>query len=231
MFAILLSDKMDPFYHNVLSFPTVVFSVLLTLCLLFWLVAILGVLDISFLDLPDISDGADIESSFNNDTPSTPDAVAGVILKLKLNGVPLTIVISLIALFGWFISYYAVHLLFNYIPDGIIQYAVGLITIVVSSYIAALITAILIKPLRPLFKKIEQDIRKVVLGQTATVRTSRVDSNFGEAILEDGGAGLLLKVRSTGNIHYKKGDSVVLIEHQKEDNTFRVVSEEEFKGL
>ena len=96
MFAILLSDKMDPFYQNVLSFPTAVFSALLIFCVLFWLVAILGFLDISFLDISGSEGGVDV-----NGTPSTPDAVAGIIL--GLNGVPLTTVITLITLIGWFI--------------------------------------------------------------------------------------------------------------------------------
>ncbi len=223
MFAILLSDKMDPFYQNILSFPTVFFTVALIFCLFFWLVAILGVLDISFLDIP--------EPDFDVDGPSTPDAVAGIILKLGLNSVPLTIIISLITLFGWFISYYTVHFFYSYVPGGIIYYLVGSVVFLLSLYLATLITSKVIKPLRPLFKKMEQDIEKLVLGQTAIVRTSRVDNEFGEATLDDGGAGLILKVRSSGDSHYKSGDKVVLIEYYKELNAFRVVSEEEFKGL
>ncbi len=227
MFAILLSSKMDPFYQNILSFPTIFFSIVLIFCILFWFVAILGFLDISFLDIPE----PDFDVSGDTDAPSTPDAVAGIILKLGLNGVPLTVVISLITLFGWFISYYIVHFFYNYIPGGIFYYAVGLVVLFFSLYIAALITSKVIKPLRPLFKKMEQDVEKLVLGQTAIVRTSRVDNEFGEATLDDGGAGLILKVRSSGESRYKTGDKVVLIEYQKDLNVFRVVSEEEFKGL
>ena len=62
------------------------------------------------------------------------------------------------------------------------------------------------------------------------VRTSRVDNDFGEAVLEDGGAGLILKVRSTGDATFVKGDRVVLLEHLKNENVYRVVSEAEFAG-
>ena len=85
--------------------------------------------------------------------------------------------------------------------------------------------------MRPIFKKMEQDVEKLVMGQTAIVRTSRVDNDFGEALLDDGGAGLILKIRSTGSNTHKQGDRVVLIEYLKELNVFRVISEEEFKGL
>ena len=226
MFAIFLSDKMDPFYQNILSFPTAVFSALLILCILFWLVAILGLLDISFLDISGSENGLEV-----SDAASVPDAVAGIILKLGLNGVPLTIVITLITLIGWFICYYIVDFLFGIIPDGLIRYALGVPVVLVSFYFAALATAQIIKPLRKNFKGLEQDVEKIVLGQTAIVRTSKVDAGFGEAALDDGGAGLILKVRATGDSTFKKGDRVVLIEYLSEANTFRVVSEEEFKGL
>jgi len=220
-------SKMDPFYQNVLSFPTVFFSIILVFCILFWLVAILGFLEISFLDIPE----PEFDLGGDTDVPSTPDAVAGIILKLGLNGVPFTVIITLITLLGWFISYYIVHLTADYIPGGIIYYLVGLVILVVAIYIAALITAKIIKPLRPLFKSMEQDVEKLVMGQVAIVRTSRVDNNFGEATLEDGGAGLILKIRSSEENNYKQGDRVVLIEYNKELNVFRVVSEEEFKGM
>ncbi len=227
MFAILLSSEMDPFYQNILSFPTAFFSAVLVFCVLFWLVAILGFLDISFLDIPE----PDFDVSGDVDSPSTVDAVAGIILKLGLNGVPLTVIISLITLFGWFISYYTVHFFYSYVPAGIIYYLVGVFVLLVSLYLSTLLTAQLIKPLRPLFKKMEQDVEKIVLGQTAIVRTSRVDNEFGEATVDDGGAGLILKVRSSGEERYKAGDKVVLIEYYEDLNAFRVVSEEEFKGL
>lgn len=227
MFAIFLSDKMDPFYQNVLSFPTIIFSILLVFCVLFWLVAILGVLDISFLDIPE----PEIDFNSNSDGPSTPDAIAGIILRMGLDGAPLTVVISLLSLFGWFISYYMVSFVRDFFPGGLVYYLAGIVILFVSLYLAALITAVLIKPLRPLLKKLEQDVEKLVMGQTAVVRTSRVDGNFGEAFLDDGGAGLILKVRSTGDETYKQGDKVVLIEYNREENTFRVISEKEFNGL
>jgi hypothetical protein len=227
MFAIFLSSKMDPFYEIILSFPVVIFSVLLILCLLFWLIAILGMLDISLLDVPDIELGSDV----GDEGASTPDAVAGIILRFGLNGVPLTVIITLVALIGWFVSYYIVHFIFVYIPEGLFIYIAGLLVLISTLYISVLMTARIIKPLRPFFKKIERDIEKLVMGRTATVRTSRVDESFGEVSLEDGGAGLILKVRSSDGVRYEKGEQVVLIEYLKEINAFRVVSEKEFTGL
>ena len=219
MFAILLHEDMNPFYENISSFPTVFFTLLLMLCILFWFVSVLGFVDIDFLDI----DGPDADAT-------GPDALAGILFKLGLNGVPVTIILTLIALIGWTISYYVVHFFFGIIPDGILRYAAGLPVFLGSAYVAIMLTAQIIKPLRPLFKKATRNTVKQILGQTAIVRTSRVDKDFGEASLEDGGAGLIIKVRARSDDNFGKGDRVVLLEHNKEMNTYIVVSEEEFSG-
>ena len=76
--------------------------------------------------------------------------------------------------------------------------------------------------------KIIKNTVKNLLGQTAIVRTLRVDEGFGEVNLEDGGAGLILKVRSLNGESFKKGDRVVLLEYMVEQHTYRVISEKEF---
>ncbi|GAA6153634.1 DUF1449 domain-containing protein [Pseudoteredinibacter isoporae] len=229
MFAVLLSEGMDPFYQNIASFPTACFTFFLTITVLYWLVAVLGFVDIDILDF-DIPD-ADASMDINPDNGlSTPDVLAGLMLRFGLVGVPVTIIMSLISLFGWLVCYYIVHFLFGVIPDGILRYLAGIPVLIGSLYVAVMITAILIKPLRPLFQKAQQQTVKHVLGQTAIVRTSKVDKDFGEVVLEDGGAGLILKARATGDAVYSKGDRVVLLEHLTESNLYRVVSEDEFSG-
>ncbi|MEH6345187.1 MAG: DUF1449 domain-containing protein [Bermanella sp.] len=230
MFAILLTEGMNPFYQNISSFPTVFFTFFLALTTLYWLVAVLGLISIDILDfdLPYI-EGADLDMSNASDLTNA-NALAGLMLRFGLNGVPVTIIISLISLFGWILSYYAVYFLFSFIPDGLLQYIAGVPVLFLSLYLAAMMTALVIKPLRPLFKKAHQETEKYVLGQVAVVRTSRVDETFGEAVMADGGAGLILKVRSSSDSHFKKGDKVVLFEYVKETNVYRVISEQEFNA-
>jgi hypothetical protein len=222
MFAIFLSDKMDPFYQNIASFPTLFFTFILAACTVYWLVAVLGVVDLDILDL-DIPEG-----DASTDTNSGANAVAGFLLKLGLNGVPLTIIISFLALFGWLICYFAVFFSFPLIPDGFLEYIVGLPILLGSLYISVLITAQIIKPLKPFFNSMHKNTVKHVLGQTAIVRSLRLDDSFGEVLLEDGGAGLIFKARAMNNEAFKKGDRVVLLEYVKEKHVYRVISEKEF---
>ncbi len=225
MFAILLSEKMDPFYQNIASFPTAVFTFLLALCLLYWLVAVLGFVELDVLDF-DLPESATAAGGDHNFT--APDVLAGLMLKLGLFGVPVTIIISFLSLIGWFICYFIVHFFFGFIPEGILRYLAGLPVFIGSLYVAALITGQIIKPLRVFFKKTSQTTTKEVLGQTAIVRTSVLNQTFGEVFLADGGAGLILKARSRGEDTFTKGDRVVLLEYQPESNLYHVISEQEF---
>lgn len=226
MFAIFLSDKMDPFYQNIASFPTLFFTFVLVITTAYWLVAVLGIVDLDILDL-DMPE-SDASTDINNDTNSGANALAGFLLKLGLNGVPLTVVISFLALFGWLICYFAVYFTFPFIPDGFLEYIVGLPILIGSLYIAILITAQVIKPLKSFFGNMYKNTVKNVLGQTAIVRSLRLDSNFGEVFLEDGGAGLIFKARTINNETFKKGDRVVLLEYIKEKHVYRIISESEF---
>lgn len=227
MFANLLSDRLDPFYQNIASFPTAVFTFFLAVCVLYWLAAILGVVDIDFLDFDLPESMAEPGLNQASDLP-TSNVLAGLLLRFGLQGVPVTIILTFIALIGWLICYYLVHFLLALVPGGFLRYVAGLPVLAASLYMGALVTSLVIKPLRPFFTKAQQGAVKQLLGQKALVRTSKVTNTFGEAVLEDGGAGLILKVRTIGEQAFRKGDVVILLEYRAEDNTYRVISESEF---
>ncbi len=225
MFAILLNKGMDPFYQNISSFPTAVFTFVLAICMLYWLLAVFGVVEIDMLEL----DG--VETDFGGDSDvGTPNAMAGVMLKFGLDGVPVTIILSFLSLFGWLISYYSVHFLSAYIPQGILRFLFGLLILIIAFWIAVFITSMIIRLIRPLFQKMEQQTIKRILGQTAIVRTSKVTDTFGEATFNDGGAGLILKVRTSNKQVFAKGDKVVLLEYLEASNVYKVISEQEFNA-
>lgn len=229
MFAIFFTPEMDRFYEIVSSFPTVLFSVFLILSIFYWLLAVLGLVDIDILDM-DVGDiDADLPTSGNHDLTNL-NVMSGLLLKLGLNGVPITIVITLIALIGWVISFLAVYFIYPLIPLSLIQFLLGIGILIGTLYIAAMCTAVLIKPLRPIFLASNQEVQVTILGQTAIVRTGEVTNDFGEATIEDGGAGLIIKVRPYKNEVFHRGDRVVLLEYIKDLNVYKVVSEADFKN-
>lgn len=219
MFAILFTDKMDGFYAIIASFPTVIFTVMLGVSLVYWLISFFGLVDIDLLDL-ESGDSGEI---------GNVNGVAGVLMKLGLNGVPLPIVITLVSLIGWLLSYYTVFILTKFLAEELI-YILGIVIFFGAAYISALITAFIIRPLRSFFKQADRFVEKRIEGQIATVRTGRVDKEFGEAVVEDGGAGLIVRVRSYKDEVFSRGDRVALLEFDKVRGIYKVISEQEFNG-
>jgi len=223
MFAIFLHESMTPFHQTVTSFPTVIYTVLLIVCALYWIVAVAGIVDLEILDID--MDG-DIDAA---DSESIQGGIAGLLHRLGLAGVPLTIVITLISIVGWLLCYYGTYFGAALVPNILpIKLIVGLLVFLAATYIAVLVTAQLIKPLRAMFKKLDYDETKYILGQVAIVRSGVVDQQRGEAELNDGGAGLILNIRATGDDTFSKGDEVVVVEYIEETNLYRVVSKAEF---
>lgn len=203
---------MDAFLSNSLSYPTVIFTVFAVFAFLYLVVAAVGLAGFDDVDL-----------EF--------EALAGIMTTLGLRGVPLSIVMGLIALFGWAACYALVGLFSVGSPGSWINLVVGTLAIPLSVVAAVLLTAAVVRPLRPLFRALNGTAPdKVLLGATATVRTTRVDERFGEAQLQMDGADLIVKVRAPAEKKLKKGDKVVLVEHEKERNLFWVVSVDEFKS-
>lgn len=203
---------MDAFLTNSLSYPTVIFTVFAVFAFLYLVVAAVGLAGFDDVDL-----------EF--------EALAGIMTTLGLRGVPLSIVMGLIALFAWAACYALVALFSVGEPGNWFNLLVGTLAIPVSLAAAVLLTAAIVRPLRPLFQALNGTAPdKVLLGATATIRTTRVDERFGEAQLQMDGADLIVKVRAPAEKNLKKGDKVVLVEHEKEQNLFWVVSVDEFKS-
>ena len=224
MFAIFFHESMTPFHQTVTSFPTVVYTLLLLICMLYWIVAVLGLVDLDVLDMD--YDG-DIDAA---DSVEAQSGIAGLLFKFGLGGVPLTITISIISLIGWLLCYYASYFAGQIIPTKLLNILASIGIFVAATYLSILITAQIIKPIRKLFAKLEIDETKHILGQTVIVRSAVVNKDRGEAFMNDGGAGLLLNVRATGEDEFNKGDEVVIIEKLDDANLYRVIAKSEFSG-
>ena len=216
---------MEAFISNIFHYPTVFFTVFLLVLAIYWLFAILGMVDIDVLDLD-----MDVESDVDVDLEGMT-GLAGLLVTLGLTGVPVTVVATVLSLLAWLISYFAVHLFFFWDAGSLMSYLVGTAVIPVAIAVSIPVTAQLIKPLKPLFRKAyTPPPEKVLLGRACTVRSTRVDEGFGEAAVDLDGASLILRIRAEATKELKRGDSVVLIEHRPDDNTYWVVPAAEFKN-
>ena len=217
---------MDVFLQIVFSYPTVVYSVLLVVALLYWLVAMLGLVDLELLDgwlETDVDVGDAVEAVDGG-------GLAGIMAKFGLAGLPLMIVATVLVLVAWVASYFVDYLLLRHLPGGFLRFLLGTGVVIVSFIAAVPVSGVLLRPVRALYDKLRPEPPRPLLGMAGVVRSPTVDVAQGIAGVEDGGAGLVLQVRSATTASFKRGDRVVLIEYLEEENAYRVIGEDEFKG-
>lgn len=86
------------------------------------------------------------------------------------------------------------------------------------------LTGLMLSPIRRHIANIPKRHAQSFLGQTAVVRTLTVNDRHGEAMLEDGGAGLIFKVRQlTGDDSViVQGDNVRLVAYDQQQNVYQI---------
>lgn len=207
------------FITKISLYPTVIFTGLVMFVTLYWLVSLLGLTDMDNVEIGD--SGADSNLS---DLAST-GVFTGLALKFGLYGVPLIVILSLVSLIGWLLSYLYSSLLHQWYDSGLLYYVFGTGALVLVLIVSMWLTGLIIAPIRKKVTNTPKRNASSNLGKTAIVRTLSVTDKHGEAELSDGGAGLILRIRpdmDSKALPLKQGDKVVLVEYLQETNAYRV---------
>lgn len=205
------------FITKISLYPTIIFTGLVMFVTLYWVVSLLGMADMDSVDLGDIGGDADVANL------SSTGFFTGLMLKFGLYGVPLIIILSLISLIGWLLSYLYTSFLHQNVDSGILYYLFGTGALIFVLVVSMWLTGLIISPIRKNIANIPKRNSSSNVGKIAVVRTLSVTDKHGEAALNDGGTGLILKIRSDINDNsLKQGDKVVLVEYLDDTNTYRV---------
>lgn len=210
---------MTEFLQTALTFPTLLYSVLLAFCVIYWLLAATGLMD---LDALDGLLGDDGDSHHASDS-------AGLLARLGLGGVPIMIVLTVLSFFGWTVTYFVHLLVLQHLPAPLRMLG-GIATLVGALVPGVFVTSLLLRPVRKLMVKLRPPVAPHILGRVGTVISPEVDGNQGRAEFADGGAGLILQVRVAPPGRFLRGDRVVLLEHDATANTYLVISESQFNA-
>lgn len=185
---------MGGFVDAALSFPTVLFTPLLVVVVLYWLVVIAGGAD------PDA--GSEIGEH-------GPLHFAG------LGGVPAPISLSLVIVFAWFAS-----LAGGEFHGPVPLWAV----LIAALAVAWLLARLLVIPLRKLLPDGPDVSRADFVGLTCVIRTGRVTSTFGQAEVHAAdGSSAVVQVRQAGSDDLRAGSEALLYDFDPEGEFFWVV--------
>ena len=209
------------FIHTITTFPTLFYTVLLGIVLFYWALVMLGLLDFEGLDT-EIEMELDTDLDLESDA-STPGGFAGLLASLGLNGVPLSLVCSLLILFSWLFSFFAARHIIPLFPGSMLQWIASAAVIVLSLTLAIPITVRIVRPMKGAFVVHHAIRNKSLVGQRCEIKSLEVNERTGQALLEDGGAGMLLSVWAKTPNSLSKGDCAMIIDYNESNEIYQVI--------
>ncbi|MDI3418720.1 hypothetical protein [Streptomyces luteolus] len=158
------------------GFPGVVFSSALLVVVAFWLLVLFGGFDADGFD-GDVDLGA-----------------------LGLGGVPVTVAASLMIVVGWLTGVTGSVLVARAGLGGFAQIAAAAVVLLLSLAVAWCAARALVRPLAKLFPDEPGPSRQDFVGSLCTIRTGRVDAEFGQAeVAARDGSTAIVQVRQYGS--------------------------------
>lgn len=192
--------------ERLIGFPTVVYTVPLIICLIFWLISVLAQFDIDFLDI-------DIEAE---------SGVASLLVVFGFTGVPLTLSFSMLFFFAWAISLSCATWLLPFVPAGLYFYLASALVLLLSFLLSVWWTGLLVQPISYLFIVHEAPSNHSITGKSCIITSLSVDADFGQAKVEDGGAGLIISVRAPEGNFFTKGDKALVYDYDAAQNLYHI---------
>jgi hypothetical protein len=206
----------NEFLQTALTFPTVVFSVLLAVSAVYWLLAATGLSDADFSDGLAGADG----------DPNAGDLLS----RVGLTGVPVMVVLTVLSFTAWFGTYF-VHLLVLRGLSEEVRTAAGVGTLLGMCVLSVPVTAAILWPVRRGLNRLRiAPPDASIVGRSGVVITPTLSAGYGQVSVDDGGAGLILQARCDDADPLERGDRVVLIEYLEGQNAYRVVAEHHLLG-
>lgn len=207
------------FFQTAFTMPTLVFSVLLVLVIVYWSVSLLGVFDLEMLEgLGEVAEVAEAGEGIIEETPS-------FFSKAGFGDIPRSITWSLIVVFGWAASY-ALNAFFPQVREIATR---GLVLALVvggfSLVLGVAATALAIQPLRRLAEANAGPVRQELVGRVCTVKTRSVDERFGQAEVDDGS--MLVQVRAEEPNTFTSGGKALISGYDREREVFLIAPYEE----
>lgn len=210
---------MGGFLEAALGYPTAVYTVLLGVVVVYWLMAVVGVVDFE-------SSGIDIDVDMHTDGQIDDLGVlASYVVGFGLNGVPFSIVVSLIVLVSWTLSCLAGMWLLAWVPTLLFKAVAGTVVLVASFLVSIPVTARVVRPMRGLFVSHTAIGNAALVGLSCKVLTQAVNEKLGRAEVARRGASINIRVWAPTPNTLGRGDSALIVEYDEAGGRYLIESE------
>jgi hypothetical protein len=189
------------------GYPTAIYTALLGVVLFYWVLALVGLVDFE-------SSGLDVDIDIQADGDAGEiTTLATYVVAMGLNGVPFSVVVSLIVLIAWTISCLAGMWVLPLVPTVLMNVAAGTAVLLTSFALSIIATARIVRPLRKLFVTHAAISNASLVGQTCKVLTGKVDEKVGRAEVQQRGAGINIRVQARTPNRLGKGSSARITDY------------------
>lgn len=195
------------------SFPTAIFSTLLGVVMIYWLLAVIGIVDIEHHGLH----FADAHAAGADDLGT----IAGVAHMLGLQGVPLSVAFSLLVLIAWTLSCLGGMWLLPLLP-GAVTIGAGAILGLASLSLAVPLARLAARPLRGLFVTHAAIHNVSLVGETCKVITGTVDEKVGRAEVAQRGSNLNIRVWAPAPNALRRGSLARIVAYDEARSRYRI---------
>lgn len=192
------------------SFPTAIPTVLLAVLLIYWLLSIVGVIDLGDHTHIDLDlDGGHVGHADGHGTDL--GTLAGYLVAFGLGGVPLSVVASVLVFCTWLATALLHRYAIVHVPTDTLRWVAGAGVLLFSCALAIPITARVLKPMRGLFVKHAARSNSSLVGLSCKILTQSVDERFGRAAVDNHGVSLNIRVWArVPNTLVKNADAIIL---------------------
>jgi hypothetical protein len=200
------------------TFPSAVPTVLLAVLMIYWVISILGVIDMGdSLDL-------DLHTDAGHAAHDAPDlhTLAGYLVALGLGGVPLSVAASVLMFFTWLATVLLHQYVVQWLPSGLLRAVAGVAVLLFAAALSLPITARVLRPMRGLFVKHAARSNDSLVGLDCRIVTQSVDAGFGRAEVEDHGASINIRVWAAQPNDLKKDSRAVILAYDAATQQYEV---------
>ena len=203
---------MELIIHTALSFPLIVFTVLLGLLALYWLLVAIGLLRIEFFEHDSLRD----------------DHLSSTLVSLGLGGVPASVALTVLLLFASLIGLAIDTLVLRFIPLGIWRIPLGFVLLWVALTIAAPLSVAACHTLQRNLHRFRAASTRSLLGQAVVTKGPSDHDGLCQATLEDDPS-ILVTLHSKAHCRCARaGERRVLVKYIAGESAYRSVPQDEY---
>lgn len=189
-------------------------TILMIFVMLYWIIVILGVIDIDTLDI-DLE--TEVELDLDGDVEVGGDGLSSVLAFFNIGHMPIMIFISFLAFPLWILTLWATDFIGS--DTILINAALLLGGFIVSLFIAKLLTT----PIAKFYMKIRQEDEAInPLGKPCKVLLTVKSDSIGQAEIKADGTSILISAITRDGIEIKKGESALVIDYIKDGNHYLI---------